>query len=93
MVHPVFSFHRPINHVLDKHRVNGRDDPALQQSPAFARALTAFGSEVSCDAPVILNRHFGPLGRVGFTSRRPLCKTPLRDLRHAGLRIFNAEHD
>ncbi|MDC1380777.1 GNAT family N-acetyltransferase [Octadecabacter sp.] len=65
----------------------------LQQSPAFARALTAFGSEVSCDAPVILNRHFGPLGRVGFTSRGPLCKTPLRDLRHAGRRVFNAEHD
>ncbi|MCF2872835.1 GNAT family N-acetyltransferase [Octadecabacter sp. G9-8] len=65
----------------------------LQQSPAFARALTAFGADVSCDAPVVLNRHIWPLGRIGFTSRGPHDTSDLRALRRDGLRIFNAEHD
>ncbi len=87
------GFHRAINHALDKHRVNGGMNLPLQQSPAFARALTAYGAQVSCDEPVILNRHFGPLGRIGFTSRGPLNTAPLCDLRRDGLRAFNAEHD
>lgn len=65
----------------------------LQQSLGFARALTAFGAQVSCDAPVMLNRHIWPLGRVGFTSRGPLHLSDLRELRAAGLRAFNGEHD
>ena len=85
-----------INPLLDKHGVNGAmlaAAPPLQQSRAFARALTAFGAEVSCDDPVILNRHFGPLGRIGFTSRGPLNTDHMRDLRRDGMRVFNAEHD
>lgn len=93
--------HRAINHALDKRPVNGAMMPAsrplqqypLQQSAAFAHALTAFGTDVSCDAPVILNRQFGPLGRIGFTSRGPLNTNHMRDLRRDGLRVFNAEHD
>lgn len=65
----------------------------LQQSPAFARALTVFGAHVSNNAPVMLNRHIWPLGRVGFTSRGPLHTDGLRDLRADGLRAFNGEHD
>jgi hypothetical protein len=81
-----------INPLLDKHVVNAAALP-LQQSCAFARALTTFGAEVSCDDPVILNRHIGPLGRISFTSRGPLNTDHMRNLRRDGLRVFNAEHD
>jgi hypothetical protein len=56
----------------------------LQQSPAFARALTACGADVSLSQPdgaVILQRRFAPLGRIAFASRadpRTIADTPVR---------------
>lgn len=59
----------------------------LQQSPAFARALEYYGATVNSHAPVILQRRFGPLGRVDFASR-----VRLGDLAHRP-RIINGEDD
>jgi len=41
----------------------------LQQSPEFARALSALGVPVVSVSPVIIERRLGPFGRVGFASR------------------------
>lgn len=41
----------------------------LQQSPHFARAMRAFGADVTSDAPVIVHRQFGRTFRIGFASR------------------------
>ena len=41
----------------------------LQQSPQFARALQAFGADVSFTGPVILQRNIGRLGSIAFASR------------------------
>lgn len=65
----------------------GMDHLPLQQSSAFAGALRAFGSTVVSDNPVVLQRRFGPLGRVDFASR-----LPIRDLA-ARPRIVNGEED
>lgn len=66
-------FHPPINPVLGKGGVNGGMTalPALplQQSPQFARALTAFGSDVVSTAPVVLQRRIGTWGGIRFASR------------------------
>ena len=79
---------------------------SLQQSPNFARALTAYGAPVASSHPVILHRKFGPLGRVAFASRAApdaVADTPVRILngetpcprayRRAGFRqIITASH-
>lgn len=56
---------------------------ALQQSPEFARALAAFGTDVSSTAPVILRRRIAHLGQISFASRagpRDVAQTPVRIL-------------
>ena len=55
----------------------------LQQSPQFARALQAFGVDVSTAGPVILQRRFGWLGSVALASRatpESIANTPVRIL-------------
>lgn len=59
---------------------------ALQQSPAFARALAAYGSDVAQSDPVILRRRFGPMGHLAFASRaRP------QDIAQTNVRVLNGE--
>lgn len=53
----------------------------LQQSPAFARALTAFGADVTQTTPVILYRRIAPVGHIAFASRATpdaIAQTPVR---------------
>lgn len=61
---------------------------ALQQSKGFARALLAYGTPVVSDAPVVLERGFGPLGMVSFASR--VLPDALQD---TPVRIINAEEN
>ncbi|MDO6733124.1 GNAT family N-acetyltransferase [Octadecabacter sp. 1_MG-2023] len=56
---------------------------ALQQSPEFARALTAYGADIASVAPVILRRRFARYGRVMFASRAvpsDIADTPVQIL-------------
>lgn len=41
----------------------------LQQSEEFARTLAALGVPLQSTAPVVIERRFGPLGRISFASR------------------------
>jgi len=76
---------RAINAALGKPRVNGAMVP-LQQSPAFARALTAYGSDVLSVDPVILQRRIAPFGRITFASRAKVA-----DIKDTPVRIINGE--
>lgn len=58
----------------------------LQQSPQFARALSAFGTTVTASGPVVLYRNFGPFGTVAFASRA----TP-ENVAKTSVRILNGE--
>jgi lipid II:glycine glycyltransferase (peptidoglycan interpeptide bridge formation enzyme) len=75
---------RTINHTLGEGVV--RHMTAVQQSPHFARALTAYGADVSSTAPVILRRSFGRFGTLAFASR-----TTPRDVAHSPVRVLNGE--
>ena len=61
----------------------------LQQSSEFARALTAYGADVSLSQPdsaVILQRQIKPVGSIAFASRAdPLA------VAHTSVRILNGE--
>lgn len=59
---------------------------ALQQSPAFARALAAYGADVASTAPVVLRRRVGRWGAVKFASRIDAEQIPQLDVR-----IINGE--
>jgi len=59
---------------------------ALQQSPHFARALTAYGADVFSTAPVILRRSLGRFGTLAFASR-----TTPHDVAHSPVRVLNGE--
>lgn len=57
-----------INHVLGYPGVNGHMT-ALQQSPAFARALEVYGTTLASSAPVVMQRRLGQHAQVTFASR------------------------
>lgn len=62
---------------------------SLQQSSNFARALAAYGTDVSLtapDGPVILQRRIAPLGRIAFASRADVA-----DISDTPVRILNGE--
>jgi len=61
---------------------------ALQQSPAFARALDVYGATLSSRAPVVLKRQFMGRARITFASR--IMPEHLKTVRP---RIINGETD
>ena len=79
-------FHGAINALLGERGVNGLMT-ALQQSPAFAHALAAYGSDVSRHgSAVILQRRISCIGRIAFASRA--APTKVAD---SPVRILNGE--
>lgn len=58
----------------------------LQQSTQFARALTAFGADVTQGPAVILNRTLAPFGTLSFASR-----ADPRAVADSSVRVLNGE--